>query len=53
MQNFQYELLEEYGYTIHIRLRGGEAAAAEKYQNTQPDDVLLIVFVYNNSSYYT
>ena len=31
-----YELLEEYGYTIHIRLKGKEEAALKKeYQNTE------------------
>jgi len=35
------ELLEEYGYTIHIRLRGEEEEVAERYQNTEPDDGLL------------
>ena len=37
-----YDLLEEYGYTIHIRLRGGEKVEKEKeYQNTELDDGLL------------
>ena len=38
-----YELLEEYGYTIHIRLKGKEREAALKkeYQNTELDDGLL------------
>ena len=37
-----YELLEEYGYTIHIRLKGKEKAALkEGIQNTEIDDGLL------------
>ena len=38
-----YELLEEYGYTIHIRLKGKERRRALKkeYQNTELDDGLL------------
>ena len=38
-----YELLEEYGYTIHIRLKGKERSGRLKkeYQNTELDDGLL------------
>ena len=39
-----YELLEEYGYTIHIRLRGEERSnnkEEKEYQNTELDDGLL------------
>ena len=37
-----YELLEEYGYTIHIRLKGKERTTIKKeYQNTELDDGLL------------
>ena len=38
-----YELLEDYGYTIHIRLRGEEEEEeiARRYQNIEPDAGLL------------
>ena len=37
-----YELLEEYGYTIHIRLKGKERRSIKKeYQTTELDDGLL------------
>jgi hypothetical protein len=32
-----YELLEEYGYTIHIPLRGRKEEAAKRYLNTEQD----------------
>ena len=36
-----YEVLEKYGYTIHIRGKGKERAALKKeYQNTELDDVV-------------
>jgi putative transposase len=35
-----YELLEDYGYTIHVRLRG-EERSRRRYQNIEPDAGLL------------